>query len=80
MDVPTIAIFFFFYGLAFFSMGMTITLEGGRGTDECLRRALQPLAVFGLLHGSHEWLDMFELLRLLPGYSVVQRRGLRCMW
>ncbi len=71
MDVPTIAIIFFFYGLAFFSMGMAITLEVGRGTDERLRRALRPLAVFGLLHGSHEWLEMFEILRLLPGYSVV---------
>ncbi len=42
MDVPTIAIIFFFYGLAFFSMGMAITLEAGRGTDERLRRALRP--------------------------------------
>lgn len=71
MDIPTIAIIFFFYGLAFFSMGMAITLEAGRGTDERLRRALRPLAVFGLLHGTHEWLEMFEMLRLLPGYSVV---------
>ena len=70
MDVPTIAIIFFFYGLAFFSMGMAITLEAGRGTDLRLRRALRPLAGFGLIHGSHEWLEMFEMLRLLPGYST----------
>ena len=70
MDVPTIAIIFFFYGLAFFSMGVAITLEVGRGTDERLRRALRPLAIFGLLHGTHEWLEMFELLKLLPGYSA----------
>ncbi|HUS83586.1 MAG TPA: sensor histidine kinase [Anaerolineales bacterium] len=70
MDVPTIAIIFFFYGLAFFSMGMAITLEVGRGTDQRLRRALRPLAVFGVLHGTHEWLEMFEMLRLLPGYST----------
>jgi signal transduction histidine kinase len=70
MDIPTIAIIFFFYGLAFFSMGMAITLEVGRGTDERLRRALRPLAVFGLLHGTHEWLEMFAILRLLPGYSA----------
>ena len=70
MDIPTIAIIFFFYGLAFFSMGMAITLEVGRGTDERLRRALRPLAVFGLLHGTHEWLEMFEILTLLPGYSA----------
>jgi len=70
MDVPTIAIIFFFYGLAFFSMGMAITLEVGRGTDQRLRRALRPLAVFGVLHGTHEWLEMFEMLRLLPGNST----------
>lgn len=50
---------FFLYGLAFFSMGLAIILEGGRGSDDRLRLALRPLAAFGLLHGTHEWLEMF---------------------
>jgi hypothetical protein len=66
VDRITIALIFFVYGLAFFSMGMAITLEAGRGTDERLRWALRPLAGFGLLHGAHEWLEMFELLKVLP--------------
>jgi len=61
------ATIFFFYGLAFFSMGLAIMLEIGRGADARLRHALRPLAAFGLVHGAHEWLEMFQTLDLLPG-------------
>src|SRR3989304_706472 len=47
---------YFIYGLAFFSMGLTVMLEGGRSADARLRHALRPLAAFGLVHGAHEWL------------------------
>jgi len=47
-------------------MGLAITLEAGRGSDERLRSALRPLAAFGVLHGLHEWIEMFQILRLLP--------------
>jgi signal transduction histidine kinase len=57
---------YFIYGLAFFSMGLVISLEVGRGADIRLRRALRPLAGFGLIHGIHEWLEMFERLDHLP--------------
>lgn len=60
---------YFFYGLAFFSMGLAILLEGDRAADTRLRQALRPLAVFGLIHGVHEWLEMFLNLRLLPGLT-----------
>ncbi len=70
MSDTSIALIFFVYGLAFFSMGLAITLEAGRGSDERLRHALRPLAAFGLLHGVHEWLEMFEILELLPGQSA----------
>jgi signal transduction histidine kinase len=66
----TIALIFFVYGLAFFSMGLAITLEAGRGSDERLRHALRPLAAFGVLHGMHEWVEMLEILDLLPGQEV----------
>ena len=61
-----LTIIFFLYGLAFFSMGGIIVLEGGRGSDPRLRHALRPLAAFGLIHGAHEWLEMFQVLGLLP--------------
>jgi len=43
---------FFIYGLAFFSMGLAITLEANRGSDTRLRHGLRALAIFGLLHAS----------------------------
>jgi len=57
---------FFFYGLAFFSMGLAITLEIGHGSEPRLKHALRALAIFGLIHGGHEWMEMFERMGLLP--------------
>ncbi len=62
MSVNTIAIIYFFYGLSFFSMGLAILLEYSKCTDERLRHALRPLSAFGLIHGGHEWIEMFILL------------------
>lgn len=67
MDTFSLALIYFFYGLAFFSMGLIVAVEGGRAKDDRLRKGLQPLAVFGLIHGIHEWLDMFLFLGLMPG-------------
>lgn len=57
-------IVFFFYGLAFFSMGFAIILEGGRSSNELIRLSLRPLAAFGILHGVNEWIDMFKRIGL----------------
>jgi signal transduction histidine kinase len=54
-----ILIVFFVYGLAFFSMGIALTLETGRSPLLAERRLLKPLAAFGLLHGSHEWFEIY---------------------
>jgi signal transduction histidine kinase len=50
---------YFVYGLAFFSMGVVLALETGRSPRLAERRVLRPLAVFGLLHGSYVWLELF---------------------
>jgi signal transduction histidine kinase len=60
MGVPIIVLIYFFYGLAFFSMGLLVALEGGRSSDIRLRKALRPLAAFGIVHAFHEWIEMFE--------------------
>ena len=70
MATDTLAIIYFIYGLAFFSMGLAIILEVGRAGEHRLRLALLPLAIFGLLHGLNEWLEMFELLDLLPSQFI----------
>ncbi len=59
MNLSPFVVIYFFYGLAFFSMGLLVAMEGGRSTDTRLRMALRPLAGFGLVHAAHEWLTMF---------------------
>lgn len=53
-------IIFFFYGLAFYSMGLSLFVESGRATELQFARPIRFLAGFGVLHGTHEWIDMLE--------------------
>lgn len=59
MDIITV---YFIYGLSFFSMGLAVLLEVGRSSELDIARALRFLAGFGLVHGTHEWLEMFLLI------------------
>ncbi len=70
MSRSLFALVYFLYGLSFFSMGLIVMLEGGRGSDKRLRHALRPLAAFGLIHGIHEWQELFSTLGVLPGQDV----------
>jgi len=54
-----VTLIYFIYGLAFFSMGLAMSFEAGRSPLLVEAAVLRPLAVFGLVHGSHEWLEMF---------------------
>jgi len=62
LGVPYIVPIYFIYGLAFFSMALLVAIEGGRASDIRLRRALPPLAGFGLVHAAHEWMEMYVLM------------------
>ncbi|MFN8447747.1 MAG: sensor histidine kinase [Anaerolineae bacterium] len=53
-------IIFFFYGLAFYSMGLALFVESGRASELGFARSMRLLAGFGILHGIHEWLDMTQ--------------------
>jgi signal transduction histidine kinase len=66
MSVGTYVLIYSVYGLAFYSMGLALLLEGGRGSDLRLRQALRPLAAFAFLHGLHEWIEAYDRLNLLP--------------
>lgn len=78
MTVPPILLVYFFYGLSFFSMGLLVAIEGGRSSDPRLRRALRPLAGFGLLHGLNEWLELYvKLETLLRSNQASIPEGLR---
>jgi signal transduction histidine kinase len=67
MSIPSFIPIYFFYGLAFFSMGLLVMLEGGRSSDARLRRALRPLAAFGLIHAANEWLEMLQAVAEFGG-------------
>jgi len=58
-----IIIVYFFYGLSFFIMGFAVLLEFGHSSKLDFARALRPLVGFGLVHGSHEWFEMFLIIR-----------------
>lgn len=65
---------YFIYGLAFYSMGLVMLLESRRSPLLADARVLRPLALFGFLHGAHEWLEMALLERQglgLPTPAVV---------
>ena len=63
MNVPSfdtvLLLVFFIYGLAFFSLGITLAVESSRFPALADARMLRPLAIFGLIHGAHEWLEAY---------------------
>jgi len=63
-----ITLIYFIYGLAFFSMGLAMLFGSVRSPILAEGRVLVPLAVFGIVHGCHEWIEMF----LISGLIVVQ--------
>ncbi|MCL5291802.1 MAG: SpoIIE family protein phosphatase [Actinobacteria bacterium] len=66
-------IIYFFYGLAYFSMGMALVMALRRRSRLSLVYALPWLAGFGIVHGLHEWIDM---LTLFPGYEQLESTSL----
>ena len=72
MSISPINLIYFLYGLAFFSMGLLVMVEGGRSSDARLRRALRPLAAFGLVHAANEWIELYVLAapigQTIPGW------------
>jgi len=67
-----LVVIYFFYGLAFFSMGLAIWLASSRfRTSEFrLAGALLFLAGFGIVHGLQEWFVMFQLLDERGGTNI----------
>jgi signal transduction histidine kinase len=64
-------IVFFFYGLAFFSMGLAVWLEMGRSSEFHRTRALLFLAAFGLLHGLHEWVEVYGQIKAVTNSNPI---------
>ncbi len=56
---------FFIYGLAFFSLGLSIVSRVKQGSDYALARHFGLLAAFAFLHALLEWLDFWLIIH--PG-------------
>jgi signal transduction histidine kinase len=68
--VRNIVAVFFLYGLAFFSLGLALALASRRTSEFRFVQAILPLAAFGILHGVHEWIEMFQKnAALTSGYT-----------
>lgn len=65
--VRNIIAVFFLYGLAFFAMGLALALASRRTSEFRFARAIIPLAAFGILHGIHEWIEMFQKIAVATG-------------
>ena len=59
---------YFVYGLAFFTLGIALLIGKRRTSAFRFASAIIPLALFGLLHGAHEWLEMFQRIAARDGY------------
>jgi signal transduction histidine kinase len=70
VQAPSIIVINFFYGLAFFSMALLVAMEGGHSPDDRVRKALRPLAGFGLVHALHEWSEMYLAIEMLGGHHI----------
>lgn len=50
------------YGLTFFTLGVTILSKDIRRSELGIAQILWLLAIFGIIHGFHEWLELLEQL------------------
>ena len=59
---------YFVYGGSFFFAGLAILIQFHNESDIELGSAIYWLGLFGVLHGFNEWLDMWQIIKKLPGY------------
>jgi len=66
-------ILYLLYGLAFFTLGVAILSQDTRLSELGIARILWLLAIFGIIHGFHEWLELLEQLNpdvISPSFAL----------
>jgi hypothetical protein len=58
---------YFVYGLAFFVLGVALFMSRRRESAFRFASVLTPFALFGLVHGAHEWYEMFQIIAARTG-------------
>jgi|GEM_PF-956227 len=69
----------FIYGLAFYSLGTSILFYPKRGSEFSVAKTFLLVALFGIFHGFHEWLEMFLLLQGPEETAFIKVAGLLCL-
>lgn len=55
---------YLFYGLAFFTLGLVILFKDKSYSNIPLSKTIYLFALFGIVHGIHEWLELYLLLEI----------------
>ena len=69
-------VIFFIYGLVFFVLGISVIIYPKKNSSFKLADKLWFLAVFGLVHGIHEWVEMFMLIDTRTSMNYLEIIGL----
>jgi len=69
-------ILYLLYGLTFFTLGVAILSRDIRLSELGIAKIIWLLAVFGIVHGFHEWLELLEQLNpeiITPSFTFLRR-------
>jgi len=72
LNATPVCLLYFFYGLAFLFLGISIVVKDKSTSELRLAKYLWLLAGFGFVHGAHEWLELYLLFegRRLTEYQL----------
>ncbi len=65
-DELSVYLIYLFYGMAFFAIGVAITSRDTRASNLKIARFLWLFALFGFIHGSHEWIQLYLMFFPAP--------------
>lgn len=71
--IPLIAVFFFFYGIVFLFLGVSVAARDTKASELRFAKNLWLLSGFGFTHGTHEWLELYIILqgKYMSGYEAL---------
>jgi signal transduction histidine kinase len=68
-------VIYFFYGLAFFTLGIATLFYPKKHSRFELAKTLSLISFFGIIHGGNEWIDMFKLIQKPTGITTLSIVG-----
>ncbi|CDT84429.1 C4-dicarboxylate transport sensor protein [Vibrio coralliirubri] len=62
MDILVVFTLYLIYGLAFFAIGFSVVFRNYKNSQISISKLLPILAIFGFVHGVHEWSELYLIL------------------